>query len=144
MSNNTNNAINDADLVDLPSLNHVVRRIAENIGIDNAILLLTKAGGQKRYVPATPTVNHALVQEFNLTIAVGLANIWPSQTVELPMPNRLLNQIRNKRIVMGKLAGKTNREFIETYGITRRRIEQIMLEQNKQCDDQEQQEEFNF
>jgi len=141
-------ASGDAELVDIKRLNYVSRQIAEAIGVNNTILVLSKAGGQQRYIPAVPNKDHALVQEFGLSIVNGLAKLWSGKTVELPMPDKLLQQVRNHRIVELKRNSVTNRDIIKEFGITRRRIEQIMLEFNDAYDaandKKEEQGAFNF
>jgi len=120
--------VDNTELVDIKRLNYVSRQIAERIGVNDTILLLSTAGGQQRYVPICPNDDHALVQEFGLPIAQGLAKLWPGITVEFPMPDKLLQQVRNHRIAQLKQQGVKNRTIIKEFGLTRRRIEQIMIE----------------
>lgn len=107
--------------VDIRSLPMRIRLIAEKVGIQRTYEFLSEHWSTTLYIPATLD-NSDLAEKVGEDVALALIELWPSQKLDPPKPDKLMQQWRDHELNAGTLKTK---EACERFNITRQRCSQI-------------------
>lgn len=115
-----------ARLVDVERLPARVQDIVAVIGLEETWRLLTVRGGRYIYVPASTDCPTVLYEILSPGAVAALCDQYHGCTLELPTVHSIENQIRDAAIVAGRAAGKTVMGLAAEFGLSRRRVQQIL------------------
>jgi Mor family transcriptional regulator len=112
--------------INLWHLPTVLREIAERIGLDGALKLITTYGGTRIYVPKQINPGHSLALLLGEDAAAELANFCGGREhFDIPKAQIAICALRDEKIRADRSAGHTVAELARRYNLTERRIRHI-------------------
>jgi hypothetical protein len=119
----------DLDLIDARLLPPQMRMLVATIGVAETLQLLEHRGGIPTYIAEDPaqSVLRAILRPESV---VALSKRFGRQTLDLPKPDKLRQQLRDHYIREARRQGlKSGRQLAREFSITWRRVKQICVEQ---------------
>ncbi len=115
--------------IDLRILPYGVRKVVEVLGLDAALVVLHEQQGQLFFIPEFPDKTHRVVEVFGLELANYWADQMPKQHYQVPMVDKVMQQLRNQQICT-ELDNKTatKQQLVRRYRLTRQQITNIYRE----------------
>ncbi len=104
---------------ELPDL---LQWIADELGLDAALKLAHRFGGQSIYVSADPTADSPLALAFGIETARAIGGLLGSGEVTVPVAAAAAFRARRAEILRLRDEGRTVREIAETLGISERSV----------------------
>lgn len=118
--------------VNVKALPYRIRMIAERIGMERTYQLLVEHGAECHKIPGEYVEGCALANNLGTDVARALIELWPESAIDLPKPDKILIQWRDKELTEDIYERDMPiREAVKKYNLTRQRINQI-LNQHRQ------------
>jgi len=112
-----------AHLEDLPES---MQPIAEVIGLEPVLRLMTRHGGDRVFVPKRLTLVHPLVDLLGLEAALALSFHCGGDYLEIPIGARMRQANRDREICALRRQGATVSALTARFHLSRRRIRDIL------------------
>lgn len=126
----------DFDLVDVDQLPPQMRELVRTIGLSETIALLEARGGIPTYIPRQPTGNSELNAFLSAESVAKLVAKWPGETLDIPMPTKLVTQLKNRAIIEATVnQGVPGRQAARQYGVTYRWVKILKRKAREDIDD---------
>lgn len=98
------------------------RGLINLIGINEVYHLVNDYGGISIRIPKKVNTNSKIFRLVSYESATKLIKAFPETTLQLPKPDKILAQVRNKRIIRDSEAGYPKSTLAIMYGLSRRSI----------------------
>jgi Mor family transcriptional regulator len=115
--------------VDFNKLPKSLLDIIDIIGIDSAIEIVKIAGGTTISIPATVIRKHFLYKALGREKFTALIYHYQGCRIEIPRCLRLINEVRNKKILQDSNSMSKN-QIATKYGLTSRWVRHILSSAN--------------
>lgn len=123
--------------IDVRRLPPPARKLVAAIGVESTIRLLSIRGGARLCVPHDPARSHTLTPALGVEAVTALVKVFGGGTwVDLPMPDKLLNQIRDAQIRAEHAEGDSLMTLAGRYSLTTRHIQNIIRDERAASDRQ--------
>lgn len=119
----------DLATVDTDRLPGQVRELVRLIGLAETLRLLQARGGIPTYVPYDPARAQVLCAILARHSVDALCRAMGGQTIETPMPDRVLLQLRNRAIIEDRRRGHSHARLAREHRLSRRQIINILQQQ---------------
>ena len=102
-----------------------IREMAEIIGLNNALAVVSLCGGNSLYIPKTVNKKHWLIQVVGLEAMQTLCNYYQGDTLELPRCSNAIQWITRQSIIRDSDT-MTAPGLARKYGYTERGIRKVL------------------
>lgn len=108
--------------VDVKPLPPQAKQIIQLIGIEQAWLIFTHRGGRDLRIPVGYHHDTELHQLLELNAAALMIGQFSGQVIAVPKPDKIVQQIRNRRIYQARQQGESASELARHFNLTRRAV----------------------
>lgn len=116
----------DTSAVDVSNLGPLLARFVELIGIDATMRIVERFGGAPLYIAAEPRSDGPLAVLIGWPAARDLGSEFAGEHPTIPKAYGALQALRNRRLRDDRREGRSLRQLALRYGLTQRRICQIL------------------
>ncbi len=116
-----------AAAVNWDALPRLCRDLRDLVGEQTVRHMLNTLGGQTLYIPRTPPAGHPLAS-IQPEAAQRICNTFHGERLAIPQAQWLLRQDRDSAIRNARKKGQTVSRLAAAFGLSRRRIQQILSE----------------
>ena len=116
----------DTSAVDVSNLGPLLARFVELIGIDATMRIVGRFGGAPLYLAAEPRPDGPLAMLIGWPAARLLGGEFAGEHPTIPKAYVALQALRNQRLRDDRRAGRSLRQLALRYGLTQRRVCQIL------------------
>lgn len=109
-------------------MSEAFNELAAHLGESDALEVCRRLGGAELYIPRPDSLSddHLIVKRLGRPLALRLAEFVRGEKISLPRAQPQQWQRRNRAIRIAFDAGATHSELALQYGVTSRRIRQIL------------------
>lgn len=106
----------------------IMRRVAEELGVDAAVRLIDVLGGKDVFVPSKAE-GSPLAEQVGIEIATVLCEEWPG--IKIEVPNGKIWRAHRRRLAILSNPRKTTNELAEELGVTTRQVRYLRAAQRR-------------